>query len=1012
MDADLAVNQADAVHKVTDPVGAETDLQGIPVPKLIRVFAIVLYVVRHLNPHVQVPVVPGKAGVSGDSFASHCPFLADAGDFRPVDLSLGRSLDGAVEGNLVFKHAFGPVVGPDQDIHLRIRLPGGQIAGQRLHGKVKPADLSGSQGNGREREVVGKQPGGGGVGKGKGIGHRLFRDIFNGQFDLPAVGGIHRGGRHRRVVADGRLADIRAVDVTRLRGELHLGLRVLRIDVVRNLHVIRAVNPYGGRPVVLNPLAGAEVVVQDLDLLRTANIQRIVRVAVAHNVVLYPDIPMHQHRGVGARRAVAFNGDGAGNELVAVEAGVFKTVVGDLQVLYITALVPAIGDLRLDQDGGHPHVADGAVGDSAVGRLDQEAAGPGGIHQAVVKQEARAVGGEVFNQRAVLQTHIPVEGKDIRLVAGGLRFRRHGCTGDQLACASEEQRGVARAEIRGQAGIVVVAGGIGQGFGLRIVAQHLAELAADVGAVVGHVLKQAADHLRANPHIGAVGRVAGRDQRRRPAQPALLIGPEQIAAVLALIEVLRQHGSRLGGDGHAVQLRAAVAVALLEAEARAADDAEILKADIAAVLQDNHAGAVAANRNLSADLELLPPVVFQHAAVLPAAEIGDALEADVGERRILARTERFDIQFGCRRIIGGVRQVGQIAGVGLDDHVAVALFDHGPLAVGIQPMADVQTINRHIPAVVHGEDGAGILLKLHRHAVSVQGVIRHARQGKDIRRVQPRRHNPVGLVTGGEAEIPFQGQRLIQCAHRGFVLHAREDFHIGFGQKILVDAVLPAHRRVVQVVPVRVGGTVGSNAVFGLVVLRQQVIHALSGNAARDGVFRQGDADAALHGNLIRCVEQQDHVAPLRHGDAARHLVEGDQNVLQPCGKGNAALQLIVLHHGLAAAELYGRTVRRQRVVQDQRAGGDSVHDRRRVFGGVDYTAGGERRSRRLHGAAVVKHNRAGGESAFNPAVDQVGLRAFPAVDAVNRMIGRAPDFRVFQRQPRAVPGVDGFLGG
>ena len=402
MDADLAVNQADAVHEVADPVGAEADLQGIPVPKLIGVLAVVLHVVGDFHPHIQVLVVPGKARVAGDVLAPHGAFLADAGDLRPVDVPFGRGLDRAVEGDLAFKHALGTGSRLGQDIHLRIGLPGRHVAGQGLHGEVELADLAGVQGERRDRGAVGKEPGGGGVGKGKGEGHRFLCDVFNRQLHLPAVLGIHRSGRNRRVVADGRHRNVGAVDLTGLGGKLHLGRCVLRIDVVGYLDIVRAVNAHRRRLVVRHALAGAEVVVKDLDVLRAVDVQRVVGVAVNDDVVLDQNILMHQHRRVGARRAVARNGDGAGDRLVAVEAGVLKDVVGDLEVGYIAAFVPSVVDFRLDQHGGHADVADGAVGDRPVGRLEQEAAGAGGVDQAVVKQEARAVGGKVLNQRAVL----------------------------------------------------------------------------------------------------------------------------------------------------------------------------------------------------------------------------------------------------------------------------------------------------------------------------------------------------------------------------------------------------------------------------------------------------------------------------------------------------------------------------------------------------------------------------------------------------------------------------------
>ena len=318
--------------------------------------------------------------------------------------------------------------------------------------------------------------------------------------------------------------------------------------------------------------------------------------------------------------------------------------------------------------------------------------------------------------------------------------------------------------------------------------------------------------------------------------------------------------------------------------------------------------------------------------MLAVAQVGDALEADVGKGRLLARAERLDVQRTGVRIIVGVGQVRQIAGIGLDDDVAVALLNHGALPVGIELVADIQAVNCHVLAIVHGEDGALVFLKLHRHAVGVQGVIGHAGQGQGVFRIQARRDDPVGLVAGGEAEVPLELQGLVRRAHRGLVLHAREDFDIGLGQEILVDAVLLPHGRIVQVVAVGVFGAGGRNPAGHRIILHQQVVHVRRAHRARNRVLRQGNAHAARHGDLVRRVEQHDRVAAVRNGDAARHLVEGDQHILELRVQRDAARYCVVLHHGFAAPQLHRCALGLQHAVHNQRTRGDGVGHRLGAF--------------------------------------------------------------------------------
>ena len=60
-----------------------------------------------------------------------------------------------------------------------------------------------------------------------------------------------------------------------------------------------------------------------------------------------------------------------------------------------------------------------------------------------------------------------------------------------------------------------------------------------------------------------------------------------------------------------------------------------------------------------------------------------------------------------------VRQIGQIAGVGLRDHILVGPFDDGRLPVGIVDMADIHAEDANVLAAGHGKDISGIGLEFH-----------------------------------------------------------------------------------------------------------------------------------------------------------------------------------------------------------------------------------------------------------------------------------------------------------
>ena len=719
---------------------------------------------------------------------------------------------------------------------------------------------------------------------------------------------------------------------------------------------------------------------------------------------------MHQEGWVGGELTVARNGDGRTLEGVVEEACVLKNIVGDLQILHIAALVPGLVNFRFDQDGRHADVADGAVVDRSVGRFEQEAAGTGGVHEAVVKQEARAVGGDVFNQCAGFDLNVLIQGENVDLPAARFGFGGDLRGGQKFAAAGEEDGGVSHLEVGGKALIVVVALGVGQLAGGGVVVRDLAELAADVGSVVGHLLKQAVDDLRSLAHVGAVGGVAGGEKRLGTAQTALVVGPDQVVAIFAGVKVFGQNGSRLGGDGHAVELGASVAVALLEAEARAADDAEILKADVAAAGQNDDAGAVAAHGDLAADLQLPASVACQDALMLAVAEIFDALEADIGKGHRLTRAEGLHIG-GTGGIVGFIGQVGQITGVGLGDDVIVALFDDGRLSVGVVDVADVHAVDGDIGAVVHGEHVALVGFKFHRHAVGVDVVILHAGQGQGVGRIQAGRNDGIGIVPRRKVEVSLERLDLVLGAHGRLVGHTRKDFHIGLGQQLLIDAVFFADVGIKEVVAVGVGGIGRQDFTGDGVVLHQEIIHLLRRDAAGHGVFGQREAYAAGGGNGIDLIEQDDGVFAVEHADAAGDLIKGDKDVLQPVGDFHTAGDDVVLHHGFAAAELDGRALGGNRVVHQKRTGGIDVDDRPGVVRGIDDAAAGHRRSPRGRTAAVVMEgDRTAAERSVNPAADQAGFSALFTVDAVDGMVGHALDLSIFQGQSRAVPGVDNLL--
>ena len=777
----FSVVPADGEHKVTGIVGAvgrKADLERIPVPQLVFIETVELHVVGDIDLQIEVVFIPREACVRSKRLAAIRSLLADGGSPLPLDLRTVR-LDGCVERRLKIIHAAG-AVRADVHIDLRVGLPRRQLARKRLYREVELPALTGGQCDGRDLLSVGKQTGRRRIGKAHVKRLLCIGNILDGQLKLPAAFGVDGVRAEHGIVADGQAVHVGAVDLTRLRCDRDARLCTRRIGIAGKLHVVYAVHAHAGRGIRRFALSRAEVIVQDLHALRAVDIKRIVGAALTHDVALDPDILMHQIGRVGCDLTVASNGDGRALGLVLEEAVVFQQVVRDLQLLHIAALVPTVVDLRPDEDRRHARVADGAVADRAAGRLEQEAACARRIDKAVVKQEARTIRGEVFDQRAALDRHGLIERQTVYLIPGAF-YRLDLGRRQKLTRARKQHCRIAHAEFRREALIVVIALLIGDLPRLGVRAGHAAKFAADVGRVVGHFLEQAVHDLRAAAHIGAVRRVTGGQQRLRAAQTSLRVRPDQTVCVFGGVEALRQHRRGLCGDRNAIKLRAALAVALLEAETRAADDAEILKAHTVAVRQHHDACTVAAQCDLAADRKLPAVGAAERTLVSAVAEIFYAGELDIRKGHRLARMERLHIA-GIRGIVFFVRQIGQIAGVGLRDHILVGPFDDGRLPVGIVDMADIHAEDADVLAAGHGKDISGIGLEFHIHAIGVDVVTLDPGQRQRVRRIQSRRHDGVGIAPRRDVEIALERLHAVFCPHAGLMGHARKDLHVRLGQ--------------------------------------------------------------------------------------------------------------------------------------------------------------------------------------------------------------------------------------